>query len=146
MPFFMIVTISMMLIFTGTHKRLDFQCIRKKLIRAMIAGILFSIIGFMIIYNIIGLTALMNITIYIFIDTMILILSFMFLIKNKYCAIMITLLAIISIQYFKAFGIDEYAHPLLTTLIYMQSILYIDIFWDGVLATFSYQDQNIEIE
>ncbi|WP_326513815.1 hypothetical protein [Clostridium intestinale] len=132
-----IFTVIITLIYVMFYKNISYKHINKKLLTALITTIVFSSLGVYKIFFLRNELFLAEIICYVLIEVIIVLTLIGMYKKNKICGIINFIFVLISI--YSDYLIDKNkALPIIVFIVYLRSLLYFDIFWDGTLGIFAY--------
>lgn len=132
-----ISTLILVFIYKLFCKRLSYKLINKKLLRALITSIMFSMLDIVKLFLLSNQLPLKQITYYVVVDSIIILASIGMYTKNRMSGMITFIFTVISIYGDYLINKSE-VMPFIVFIIYLRSLLYFDIFWDGTMGIFAY--------
>ncbi len=132
-----IVNVILMLLYMLFAKRMSYNKIIKKLIRCLIVSIFYLLLGSVKVYLIRESISQQQIILYILIDIVIFIGAIGIYRKNRVLATITFVATIISVYFDNCIDRNS-TLPIIVFAIYIRTLLYFDIFWDGIIGILAY--------
>lgn len=126
-------TIILVLLYISQSKKVTFSDINKKLKRAILASVIFSTFGFIKIYLLRNYFEFNELVFYSIMDIIIVISTIGIYRKSKISGAILVASVICSIYGDQSVNISM-IKPIATFIIYLRTIIYFDIIWDGVIG------------